>query len=370
MNNTPMKAHILALLHFTRQQELHLIANLSDPERNATGTPNTGITKGMWAAKDFVANMLHWKELQTQKLATVQRGEVPPDWTDMKVVHQINVETFTRYRTSAFQAIEEEAEHVFNAFITQVERMSEEELNDPRYYAWLEGTRLRNEVLNYGFWYPCNQLTICAFQLGKKQLAFQLQEALVEAVRQSALPDEGVGVAIYNMVCFYATNGKPEKALQHLPEALRLRPTLFEVSKRDSDLESLRTNPTFQAILTDPALLARVPLNVLVKPHDLHTSLRGEVPPLVIDVRGSAEYAVGHVEGAVNIPLGNLESQLSQIPHERPVVTYCNMHHQGASRGELAATKLREHGYRVSTLDGGYPNWKAQGFLIEAAPQE
>lgn len=171
------------------------------------------------------------------------------------------------------------------------------------------------------------------------------------------------------MVCFYATNGEPEKALHHLPEALRLRPTLVEVSKRDSDLESLRANPAFQAILTDPVLLARVPLSDLVKPHDLHTSLRGEVPPLVIDVRGSAEYVVGHVAGAVNIPLGTLESQLSQIPHERPVVTYCNMHNRGASRGEQAAAQLREQGYQVRTLDGGYPAWKEQSFPVEAALQ-
>jgi rhodanese-related sulfurtransferase len=160
-----------------------------------------------------------------------------------------------------------------------------------------------------------------------------------------------------------------KKNLQHLPEALRLKPPLFEVSKRDSDLDSLRANPAFQAILTDRALLAHVPVSDLISPQDLHEIIRGAASPLVIDVRGPTEYAVGHVAGAVNIPLGNLESQLSQIPQDRPVVTYCNMHNRGGSRGEQAAVLLRNQGYQVRTLDGGYPAWQEQGFRVETVVQ-
>lgn len=363
MSGTPMKSRILALLHFARQQELELVEGLSDAERAATGTPDA------WVAKDFLVNIMRWRELQTQKLAAAQRGEIPLVWKDMEVIHQINRQTFTQYQAYSFQAVIAEAERVFNAFIAQVEGMSEEELDDPHHYAWQEGNPLWGETLGNGLWHPCNQMTACYLQNGKRQLAVQLQEAIVKAVRRVELPLEDLGRAIYNQLCFYATNGLPEKALQLLPEALQLKPTLLEWSRHDPDLDGLRTNPAFQAILNDPALLARLPVSDLISPQDLQDSIQKAAPPLVVDVRGFAEYAAGHVSGAVNIPLGTLTSRLAQIPQDRSVVTYCNMHHRGGSRGEKAATLLRDQGYQARTLDGGYPAWKERGFRVETVRQ-
>lgn len=146
------------------------------------------------------------------------------------------------------------------------------------------------------------------------------------------------------------------KALQLLPEALQLRPTLIEWSQHDSDLAGLYNDPAFQAIFADPRLKA--PTSVLISPQVLSASSATDAPPLIIDVRGASEYTAGHIEGAINIPLGQLTRKLSQIPRDRQVITYCNMHHRGESRGERAAAQLRERGYQASTLDGGYPAWQ------------
>src|SRR5215831_5544841 len=89
MSNTAMKPQILTLLHFARQQELAMVEELSEAERGAQGTPE------QWSAKDYLANILRWKQLQTRKLATAHRGEIPPPvWRDMDLVHQIDSETF------------------------------------------------------------------------------------------------------------------------------------------------------------------------------------------------------------------------------------------------------------------------------------
>ena len=88
------------------------------------------------------------------------------------------------------------------------------------------------------------------------------------------------------------------------------------------------------------------------------TSVASQPQPFVIDVRGAAEYAEGHVDGAINIPFGQLERQLASIPRDRLVVTYCNMHHRGESRGERAAALLNKHGIQAHVLDGGYPAWQ------------
>ena len=79
----------------------------------------------------------------------------------------------------------------------------------------------------------------------------------------------------------------------------------------------------------------------------------------VLDVRPPEEYAAGHLPGAVNIPLSELERQLEQLPEGREVVAYC--------RGPYcvlafeAVEKLRAHGVSARRFEAGYPEWRAAG---------
>lgn len=107
------------------------------------------------------------------------------------------------------------------------------------------------------------------------------------------------------------------------------------------------------------------PTNHQIKPQELHDRGFGEQQPLVIDVRSTNEYARGHVQGAVHIPLEELPHRLAELPHDQLVVTYCNMSHPGESQGERAAALLREQGYQARVLTGGYPNWKNLLFPVE-----
>lgn len=92
----------------------------------------------------------------------------------------------------------------------------------------------------------------------------------------------------------------------------------------------------------------------------------GDTPaPQVVDVRSAEEFAAGHVPGALHIPLDELPGRLSELPHDRPVVTYCNMFHPGASRGERAAEQLSRLGFDAAVLEGGFPAWRDN-----AAPTE
>ena len=361
MNDSPMKPRVLELLRFAHQEEQELVGTLSEAERNAMGTAER------WSAKDILVNIMIWKEAQTQKLAMAVRGETPPEWRDMQVVNAINDSARERYRGVSFQDVQQEAGRVFAALVAQVESMSEDELSNPERYEWADGGALWHETLGNGLWHPFSQMVALSMQRDDRETAVQLQEKLLEAAHRADLPPETVGVVLYNQACFFATHDWPEKALALLPEALRLRPTLVEWSKHDSDLDSLRADPHFQALYEDAALQGSAPADALISPQELRDALAGAEKPLVIDVRGAGEYADGHVQGAVNIPLGRLGKKLASIPREQPVVTYCNMHHRGESRGERAATMLREHGYHARALDGGYPAWKEQSFPVEEA---
>ena len=85
----------------------------------------------------------------------------------------------------------------------------------------------------------------------------------------------------------------------------------------------------------------------------------------VLDVRPGDEFALGHLPGALNIPLGELERRLGEVPADREVIAYCRGPYCVLSFEAVAA--LRARGYLVRRLEDGYPEWKAAGLPIEAA---
>lgn len=55
---------------------------------------------------------------------------------------------------------------------------------------------------------------------------------------------------------------------------------------------------------------------------ELRTAMdQGQV--VVVDVRNAEGYTAGHIPGALHIPLGSTQSQVSSLPKEKTVVTYC-----------------------------------------------
>ena len=88
----------------------------------------------------------------------------------------------------------------------------------------------------------------------------------------------------------------------------------------------------------------------------------------VLDVRPAEEYAAGHVPGAVNIPLQELEDRLEELENQegenREIVAYCRGPHCVLAFDAVA--RLREKGMAARRLEDGYPEWKTAGLPIEA----
>jgi rhodanese-related sulfurtransferase len=76
--------------------------------------------------------------------------------------------------------------------------------------------------------------------------------------------------------------------------------------------------------------------------------------PLLVDVRTPQEYAGGHIPGAVNVPVDELRSRLSELPRDRELAVYC----QVGQRGYLATRILAQAGFEVANLGGGYKTYK------------
>src|SRR5829696_1768025 len=83
---------------------------------------------------------------------------------------------------------------------------------------------------------------------------------------------------------------------------------------------------------------------------------------VVLDVRPAAEYAAGHLPGAVSIPLAELRRRLAELPADREVVAYCRGPYCAFAH-EAVAT-LREEGFSARRLEDGMPEWQAAGLAV------
>jgi rhodanese-related sulfurtransferase/DNA-binding transcriptional ArsR family regulator len=83
----------------------------------------------------------------------------------------------------------------------------------------------------------------------------------------------------------------------------------------------------------------------------------------VLDVRPSKEYDTGHIPGALNVPLAEIERCLNDLPKDREVVAYCRGEYCVLAYEAVAA--LREKGFRARRLEEGFPEWKVAGLPVE-----
>jgi sulfur dioxygenase len=84
----------------------------------------------------------------------------------------------------------------------------------------------------------------------------------------------------------------------------------------------------------------------------------------ILDVREPDEFSgpLGHIAGAVLIPLGELAKRAGELSRERPIVAVC----RAGSRSAQATAILKEAGFAdVANLAGGMLRWRAEGHPVE-----
>ncbi len=87
----------------------------------------------------------------------------------------------------------------------------------------------------------------------------------------------------------------------------------------------------------------------------------------VLDVRPSEEYRAGHLQGALSIPLRELERRLSDLPRDRDIVAYC--------RGPYcvlaveAVLMLRAHGFSAFRLEQSVQDCRAEGLPVASGEE-
>ena len=86
--------------------------------------------------------------------------------------------------------------------------------------------------------------------------------------------------------------------------------------------------------------------------------------PFIVSVRSAEHYALGHIEGAINIPWKEIAdpANLAKLPTDQPIVVYCYTGHTG----QVAATVLKSLGYDVQNLKFGIMGWSLNDEVVVA----
>jgi rhodanese-related sulfurtransferase len=130
-----------------------------------------------------------------------------------------------------------------------------------------------------------------------------------------------------------------------------------------------RVNAVLPASPTMAARHFAARLQYETDPSDVWADIRtGAADFTVVDARHPAEYARGHVPGAVNLPHADIdESVLQWLPIHLAVVTYCSG--VGCNASTRAALALAALGYRVKEMIGGLEWWVREGYAVETATE-
>ena len=111
--------------------------------------------------------------------------------------------------------------------------------------------------------------------------------------------------------------------------------------------------------------LARDSLEPLSRDQFLALIEQGEI--VVFDVRPPEEFDLGHVPGAVSVPLNELAARLRSLDRQIEVVAYCRGPY--CVLAPQAVELLREHGFRARRLEDGMPEWRMAGLPVAVGRQ-
>ena len=122
---------------------------------------------------------------------------------------------------------------------------------DPARHPWLRGRQLGLQIIVRGFWHPLGHLGEFYAAHARPDRAVTLSEHATATAAYLNAPPAAQGMAWYNLACAQAQAGQADSALGSLEQAIRLNPDLRANARRDADLDRLRGNTEFSALIAE-----------------------------------------------------------------------------------------------------------------------
>ena len=242
MTEQTIKEKLLKLVADVHVEEQTLWASLSSEERNACGEIDC------WGPKDYLAHSTFWTERLVTQLQAAAGGEPPKKIDDFQ---ETNEEVYDAYKDRNWEDVLAWATEVNDQLQSMLDSLSEEKLQDSEGPEGAGGQPLWQNVAVTGIYHPLHHVADVYLQRGDFSSAQVFMERVAEDMAMLDGGDTWQGSMQYNLACFFALHDKPRQALDILEITFKRAPTLVEWSKQDTDLDSLRELPEFQAMLNE-----------------------------------------------------------------------------------------------------------------------
>lgn len=140
-----------------------------------------------------------------------------------------------------------------------------------------------------------------------------------------------------------------ERRIDVISMALQMGATVFDLEEAE-----LCYAPQYGAAKDPVNVAGMIAANVLRGDAALASWRAPRDGAFYLDVRDPAEFARGHLPGAVNVPLGQLRERHHELPKDREIRVNCGV----GQRSYYAVRFLRQLGYDARNLSGGYQTWQ------------
>ena len=123
------------------------------------------------------------------------------------------------------------------------------ELGD-RPFKWFTASTTGEALLRNSYTHPRVHLVAYLMENGGRDRAHRMLEDAASEMREISAPPSALGAALYNLACGRVDQDRIDDALELLVEAFSLRPEMKAAAAQDPDLEAMRDNPGFKALVT------------------------------------------------------------------------------------------------------------------------
>lgn len=235
-----IKHQILDLIHAGYDHVLAFVAGLGEDARAVAGADD------LWSAKDHLAHIATW---QLQRLEP-QPGETGDALTSQDV-NAINAEIYARHHDQPWAEVLAGLQRAYELETAHIQDGAEEDL----LVVVAESGRSDRPAwrVHVSDHYTHVLQHLAQYHLDRQQRAQGLEYYRLMVDPLLTLDDsvEWQAVTRYNQACLYALAGSPQEAIPVLREALTRAPDLVPWSREDPDLDSLRTDPAYLALIAE-----------------------------------------------------------------------------------------------------------------------
>lgn len=237
------RSRLAALLRQGHADERAMGEMLTPEERERTGTVDA------WAPKEIIVHNAYWREREIERAEAYLRGEPQPAFAEYL---RMNTESFADLVTHSWDQAMARAQRATDDLIAAMERLPDSALaatagaaDGPAANVLLAG------IISSGYQHPEEHLAEIAAARGDGEKATAIQRRILDDVVALDAGAEVTATVRYNLACVLAARGPRAEVITLLRQSFADSPRLMALARQDTDLDPLRDDPAFQALLAE-----------------------------------------------------------------------------------------------------------------------